>query len=151
MHRLYETEDISIFWNSDKCRHAKKCVTGSPKTFDINRKPWIDPSRDETPRIWKAISQCPSGALGVVYNHSVRVELDEAGKRSIAILDGNMIGECAYADEGDACNIYHTQVLAEYEGMGIAKRLVYKVIEAAEKRKKKLMPTCSYAVKVLQE
>ncbi len=151
MHRLYETEEISIFWNSDKCRHAKMCVSGSPKTFDINRKPWIDPSRDEASNIWQAISKCPSGALGIIYNHSVRVELDETGKRSVAILDGKEIGECDYTDEGDECNIYHTHVLSEYGGKGIAKRLVYKVIEAAEKKKKKLVPTCSYAEKVLSE
>lgn len=28
MHRLYANDDISVFWDSDKCFHAKKCVTG---------------------------------------------------------------------------------------------------------------------------
>ncbi len=42
MHRMYENKDLVVFWNSEKCYHAKQCVTGSSKTFDINRKPWID-------------------------------------------------------------------------------------------------------------
>jgi len=29
MHRLYEQGDIVVFWNSEKCRHAKRCVNGS--------------------------------------------------------------------------------------------------------------------------
>ncbi len=151
MHRLYEYGDIAVFWNSEKCFHAKRCVSGSPETFEFGRRPWIDLSRDEPSRIWQAISRCPSGALGITYNHSVQVKLDETGSRSVAILDGKEIGECDYEDEGDRCVIYHTHVLPEYGGKGIAKRLVYKVIEAAERRKKTLAPTCSYAIKVLEE
>ena len=151
MHRTYEKEDIVVFWNSVKCYHAKKCVGGCPKVFDITRRPWIDLSRDETPKIWQAVSNCPSGALSVIYDHGVKVELDEEGCRSVALLNGEEIGECDYSDEGDERTIYHTHVLPEYGGKGIAKRLVYKVIEAAEREKKKLIPTCSYAAKVLQD
>lgn len=39
----------------------------------------------------------------------------------------------------------------EYAGKGIARRLVYKVIEAAEKSKVPIGATCSYAVKILKE
>ena len=39
----------------------------------------------------------------------------------------------------------------EYEGKGIAKRLVYKVIEASEREKVKIEATCSYALKVLKD
>ena len=79
----------------------------------------------------------------------VSVELDEDNNRSIAVLNGNIIGECDYSDEGDSREIYHTEVLPEYGGKGIAKRLVYKVVEAAERSKKNIIPTCSYAGKVL--
>jgi predicted GNAT family acetyltransferase len=39
--------------------------------------------------------------------------------------------------------------MPEYNGKGIARRLVYKVTEEAEKRKMSVIPTCSYAKKVL--
>ena len=26
MHRMYENEDMVVFWNSDKCIHAKRLV-----------------------------------------------------------------------------------------------------------------------------
>ena len=55
MHRLYENDDIVIFWDSEKCYHAKMCVTGSPKTFDIQRKPWIDMSLAPSPEIWQTV------------------------------------------------------------------------------------------------
>ena len=42
MHRMYENEDLTIFWDSDKCGHAKRCVGGSPTVFDITKKPWIN-------------------------------------------------------------------------------------------------------------
>lgn len=151
MHRIYETEDISVFWDSDKCRHAKKCVGGAPDVFVFTRRPWIDLSLDETSKIWKAISNCPSGALKVTYNHGVKAELKEEENRCVAILDGKEIGECDYSDEGESREIYHTHVLPEYGGKGIAKRLVYKVIEAAEKKKLTVIPSCSYAEKVLGE
>ena len=89
MHRLYVNEDITVFWDSDKCRHAKKCVTGCPKVFDIQRKPWIDISRDENANIWKAISECPSGALGITYNYGVRVVLKEVPPMTETGSSGN--------------------------------------------------------------
>ena len=70
MHRLYENEDLVVFWNSEKCFHAKKCVTGSPKTFNINRKPWINLERvdnKEVGRQLKSARQEPSAvSIGII-------------------------------------------------------------------------------------
>jgi uncharacterized Fe-S cluster protein YjdI len=149
MHRLYENSEITVFWDSDKCYHAKKCVTGCPEVFDIMRKPWIDLSRGSNADIWKAVSACPSGGLTITANHDVEVSFDEEHCRSVAMKDGQRIGECEYRDNGDSWSIVHTGVAPEYEGQGIAKRLVFKVTEEAERRKKGVIPVCSYAVKVL--
>ncbi|MBQ9279288.1 MAG: GNAT family N-acetyltransferase [Lachnospiraceae bacterium] len=151
MHRLYENNDIVIFWNSVKCYHAKRCVTGSPRTFDINRKPWIDMSLADNPEIWQTVSTCPSGALTCVYKHDVDVRFDETGHRSVAYAGDKQIGECVFTVDGDGWTIVHTAVKQEFEGKGIAKRLVYKVIESAERAKVKIGATCSYALKVLSE
>ncbi|MBR1651467.1 MAG: GNAT family N-acetyltransferase [Lachnospiraceae bacterium] len=149
MHRMYENEDLVVFWNSEKCYHAKQCVTGSPKTFDIQRKPWIDMSLAPNPEIWQTVEKCPSGALKCVYKHGIEVVFDEVNQKSIALDGEKEIGECDYRDNGDSWVIYHTEVDPNYGGKGIAKRLVYKVIEAAEKRKVTIDATCSYAIKVI--
>ena len=173
MHRLYETEDIVVFWDSEKCRHERKCRDGSPRTFDPMRRPWIDLNAAPTAEVWKAVSACPSGALTCVYPHDVKIELDEAAHRSVAYIgssatdsndqrtanasetnsptptSANRIGECDYDVTPDGWVIYHTEVDSEYGGKGIAKRLIYKIVEAAERAGATVIPTCSYAAKVL--
>ncbi|MCR4678889.1 MAG: GNAT family N-acetyltransferase [Lachnospiraceae bacterium] len=151
MHRLYENNDIVVFWNSDKCFHSKKCVTGSPKTFDINRKPWIDVTLADNAEIWQTIEKCPSGALGVLFRHGIDVIMDSDNNRSVALDGDRVIGECDYSVSESGWSIYHTEVNEEYGGKGIAKRLVYKVIEAAEKSHVAIEATCSYAMEVIGE
>ncbi len=150
MHRLYENQDITVFWDSDKCFHARRCVTGCPGVFDFERRPWIDLSKGSNPDIWQTITTCPSGALTVIANHDVSIEFDEEGRCSRALLNGEQIGECDYVDGDSGWTIVHTEVDPEYSGRGIAKRLVYKVTEAAERRKKAVIPVCSYAARVLK-
>jgi uncharacterized Fe-S cluster protein YjdI len=151
MHRMYENEDITIFWDSDKCGHAKRCVGGSPTVFDITKKPWINIEGAPNAEIWQTIQECPSGALTCTYNHGIRIEFDEAGCRSVAFDGDNIIGECDYREDEGSLTIYHTEVSPEYSGKGIAKRLVFKLTEEAERRKKTVIPVCSYAVKVLKD
>lgn len=149
MHRLYENEDITVFWDSDKCRHAKVCVHQSPAVFNKDKRPWIDIGGAPTPQIWQTVSQCPSGALTCAYNHDIKIIFDEARKCSLALDGGKEVGECCYDESPGAWSIVHTGVRPEYEGKGIAKRLVFKVTEEAEKRKLEVVPVCTYAVKVL--
>ncbi|MBR6159967.1 MAG: GNAT family N-acetyltransferase [Lachnospiraceae bacterium] len=149
MHRLYENEDIAVFWDSEKCFHAKRCVTSSPATFDRDRRPWIDVTLAPSKEIWQAVEKCPSGALTCVYRHDVDIELDIDRGCSIALHSGKKIGECDFEKSENGWNIYHTEVLPEYGGRGIAKRLVYKTVEAAERNKAAVIPTCSYAAALL--
>ena len=151
MHRLYENGGISVFWDSDKCRHAKECVNGCPEAFNIMRKPWIDISKAPTAKVWQAVSRCPSGALTCIYNHEVRIEYDRENLRSVAFYAGKKIGECDYEENENIWVIYHTEVDERYTGKGIAKRLVYKLIQEAERSNKAIDATCSYAAKILGE
>ena len=151
MHRTYENEDITVLWDSDKCRHAAKCVTGCPEVFDFNRKPWIDLKAAENKKIWETVKQCPSGALEIMYDHGIRVEYDEKGD-CIRAFDGErQVGECDFRDTGDAFNIYHTEVDLEYGGKKIARRMVFRALQEAERRKKTVIPSCSYAAKIMAE
>ncbi len=149
MHRTYENSDITIFWDSDKCRHAKMCVTGYPEVFEFARRPWIIPDGADNSRIWKTIEKCPSGALGITYNHDIEVVLIASENRSVAYDADKEIGECDYYVADGECRITHTHVLLEYSDKHIAKRLVYKVFEQAERQGLKINPICSYAAKVL--
>lgn len=151
MHRLYETEDLAVFWNSDKCWHSKRCVSASPKTFDITRKPWIDLTKAPSPEIWQAIEACPSKALTCLYTHGIKIVLEPELNRSIAYDGEQQVGECDYRDTAEGREIYHTEVDPAYGGKGIAKRLVYKVLESADREGKAIIPTCSYALKVVNE
>ncbi len=101
--------------------------------------------------IWQAISQCSSGALSCLYRHGIDVVQDAENSRSIAIDNGKEIGECDYQVTENSWNIYHTGVSLNYQGKGIAKRLVYKVIEAAERNCVDVTATCSYVRKLLAE
>ena len=140
MHRLYEYEDIAVFWDSEKCRHAKRCV---------QRRPWIDLTQAPAMEIWQTIEKCPTGALSCVYTHDISVEFDPDNSRCVAVNKGQQVGECDYKKTEEGWIIYHTEVMPEHEGRGIAKRLVYRIVEAAEKEGMKVIPTCSYAAKVL--
>ena len=151
MHRLYENDDIAIFWDSSRCFHARKCVTGCPEAFDFARRPWVDLSRSENAKVWKTVETCPSGALQIQYRHGIDVVMETAKHRSIALDGEKLIGECEYSETPDGWVIYHTGVRPEYEGKGIARRLVYKVIEAAERNGVQISATCSYAAKVLSD
>ena len=51
----------------------------------------------------------------------------------------------------DGWNIVHTIVNPAYQGKSLAKRLVYCVLEQAEKRRIPVVATCSYARKILGE
>ncbi len=151
MHRLYANNDISVFWNSDKCFHAKKCVTGCPEAFDITRKPWINIDNAPVAKVWQAVSNCPSGALTVTYNHDVTVSFDEENNRSIACIGDRQIGECDFDVADNGWCIYHTEVDDEYGGKGIAKRLVYAILEQGDRKGMAVKATCSYARKVIEE
>ena len=151
MHRIYENEDITVFWDSDKCRHAKVCVHQSPTVFNKDKRPWIDIGGAPTTQIWQTVSQCPSGALTCVYNHDIKIIFDESRCCTLALDGDTEVGECCYEASADAWTIVHTGVRPEYEGKGIAKRLVFKLTEEAEKRKLSVVPVCSYAAKILKK
>lgn len=149
MHRLYENDDLAVFWDSEKCIHARACRKNSPNVFNPERRPWIDLSCDTNAKIWHAVESCPSGALTIAYTHQIVTRFDAENCRSIALDKEQIIGVCSYRETENGWEIIHTEVLPDYGGKGIAKRLVYKVAEAAERAEQALIPLCSYAVKVL--
>lgn len=61
--RDYTTADITVHWDSSLCTHCQACITGLPKVFSLERRPWVDLSQATTAEITKQVDECPSGAL----------------------------------------------------------------------------------------
>lgn len=148
-YRTYENDEIRVFWYPDICRHAGKCTGGSGAVFDPQRRPWIDLSKASAREIAGIIDQCPSGALKYEWKTPISIIFDEENHRSVALDGEREVGECELSIKGDTWTIVHTGVRRSYEGRGIASRLVLKIVEEARKRKVKVRPLCTYAVRML--
>lgn len=59
----YESEEIVVTFDPEKCQHTAICIRGLPTAFDIKRKRWIDVKAASTDEIAAQIDKCPSGAL----------------------------------------------------------------------------------------
>ena len=77
----------------------------------------------------------------------IKFEIDK--NRCVAVENKKLVGKCEYLVENDVWNIIHTGVSQDYQGLGIAKKLVLEVIKEAKNHNKKLMAACSYAQKVI--
>ena len=148
-YKTYENEDIQVFWNPKLCQHAGKCVMGNGKVFEVGRRPWVDLSQAPAGEIANIIDRCPSKALQYELLNPITIVFEEILDRSAAYDRGKQIGECEYEDSGDRWVITHTGVSEAYEGKGIARKLVLKVIEAARAKGVMICPLCPYAKKLM--
>ena len=80
----------------------------------------------------------------------IRIEFDIKNSKSIAYDESIIVGVCEYIVQEDTWNIVHTEVDKNYQGQGIARRLVECIIEEANKNNKKLVADCSYVAKVIK-
>lgn len=62
----------------------------------------------------------------------------------VAIIDDKPIGELDFDITDHVMNAYHTGVRSEYEGQGIAAKLVDALVAYAKEKQLNVMPTCSY-------
>jgi CDGSH-type Zn-finger protein/uncharacterized Fe-S cluster protein YjdI len=60
---LYESDEITVRYNLQRCIHAEACVQGLPAVFDRTRRVWIDPTAASAEAIAGVIMRCPTGAL----------------------------------------------------------------------------------------
>ena len=146
----YKNDDIKVFWNPKLCQHAGKCFQGNKEVFNPNQKPWVDLSKASAKEIAAIIDMCPSKALQYELQDPISVVFEENLNRSAAYKDGNLIGECEFEVHDNKWNIVHTGVRPAFEGQGIARRLLNKVVEQARLRNVKIVPVCSYARRVME-
>ena len=81
----------------------------------------------------------------------VKIIFDKDNNQAIAYDNNLKIGECVFLESEDSWNIIHTEVNNNYQGQGIAKKLVECVIEAAKEKTKKVIAECSYAKRILEK
>ena len=81
----------------------------------------------------------------------IEIKFEKVNNKSVAYDNNIKIGECVFVESGEYWNIIHTEVSHLYQGQGIARKLVEKVIENARIYDKKLMADCSYAKKILDK
>lgn len=81
----------------------------------------------------------------------IKIIFNKDMQRSEAYDGQKQIGLCEYRLEDNKLNIYHTEVSPAYGGMGLAGRLFDVLVNAARDMDKKIIPTCSYAVKKFDE
>ena len=147
--KTYENEDIQVFWNPKLCQHVGACVRGNFNVFNPQRRPWVDLSQAPATEIADIIDRCPSQALQYELLNPITIVFEEALDRSAAYDRGKQIGECEYSPSEKIWIIAHTFVEPAYEGRGIAKKLVLKVVEAARTKGVKINPLCSYAKRMM--
>lgn len=80
----------------------------------------------------------------------INIKFIKKENRAVAYDNETEIGECKFKESEDTWNIIHTGVDTNYQGQGIAKKLVKCVIENSEECNKNLIAECSYAKKVLE-
>ena len=80
----------------------------------------------------------------------IEIKFKKEKNKSIAYDNNVQIGECLFIEDNEYWNIIHTEVNNLYQGKGIARELVERVINEAKLHNKKIIADCSYAKKILE-
>ena len=150
--KKYIGKDIIVYYDPKKCIHSGVCSKSLNNVFDISKKPWVNCDNDFSLKIAKVIDKCPSKALSfelINKTPNVSYSLNLDLNQSECIDNGNVIGYCMFEINDNILDITHTVVDKNYNGLGIAKKLVLMVNDYAVSNNFKVNPICSYAKKVL--
>jgi predicted GNAT family acetyltransferase len=75
----------------------------------------------------------------------VKLNLDQKGHGAFLIMDGAaQMGEMVVSITGKNLTVYHTEVVPEAEGKGLAKQLLNAMVQHARKNELKVIPLCPY-------
>jgi uncharacterized Fe-S cluster protein YjdI len=61
--QVYETAEITVTFDPNRCVHSGVCVRGLPAVFDVKRKRWVRPELASPEDVAAQVARCPSGAL----------------------------------------------------------------------------------------
>ena len=75
----------------------------------------------------------------------IKLTLDEKGDGHFYAMDGGeQLGEMEVNISGDNLTVYHTEVVPQAEGKGLAKKLLATMVDHARKNALKIIPLCPY-------
>lgn len=77
------------------------------------------------------------------------IKFEKEKNRAVVLEQMLVVGKCEYIVLADKWNIIHTEVNPNYQGKGIARKLVECVIKNAKIDNKKVVADCSYAKKII--
>lgn len=80
----------------------------------------------------------------------INIKFLKSENRAVIYDENVEIGECSFIENEDTWNIIHTEVSSNYQGQGLARKLVECIIENSKMYNKILMADCSYAKKVIE-
>ena len=61
--KTYESEQITVQWDSSRCIHTAIWLRSLPEVFDVNRRPWIVLEGASAEAVPEAVMKCPSRVL----------------------------------------------------------------------------------------
>jgi CDGSH-type Zn-finger protein/uncharacterized Fe-S cluster protein YjdI len=62
----YESSEIRVTYDVNRCIHAAECVRGLPSVFNPTRRPWVELNVASADDISRVVVRCPTGALTFV-------------------------------------------------------------------------------------
>jgi len=80
----------------------------------------------------------------------IKIEFCKSENKAVAYYGNIKVGECNFTEIENGWNITHTEVNSDYQGQGIARKLVENIIENAKDCNKDILASCSYAKKVIE-
>ncbi|HWI93610.1 MAG TPA: GNAT family N-acetyltransferase [Flavisolibacter sp.] len=78
--------------------------------------------------------------------NKIQLELNDKGRGAFYIMHGDeRIGEMLVSISGKELTVYHTEVVPEAEGKGLAKEMFNEMVSYARKHDLKVIALCTYA------
>lgn len=75
----------------------------------------------------------------------IEFELNEKGRGTFYIMNGeDRIGEMLLSVSGKEMTVYHTEVVPEAEGKGLARKMLNEMVAYARKNNLKVIALCPY-------
>ena len=77
--------------------------------------------------------------------NNVELSLEKTGRGLFFIKEGDeQIAELVFSIQDDHLTVYHTEVLPEQEGKGLAKHLLDELVDYSRVHNLKVIPLCPY-------
>lgn len=77
--------------------------------------------------------------------HDVQLKLEESGRGAFFVESGmKKVAEMVVAVREEDITVYHTEVIDELKGKGVAKQLLFTLVDYARNHHKRIIPLCTY-------